>query len=77
MAHYYQGKQIVGWGPTVQEIDALSERFEQIVHVGCLFSGAALSSSLPYQSEKIKVYSAETLRWGFYKGKNKSTTLHP
>lgn len=54
MAHYYREGQIVGWGPTVEEINHLSVLFDQIEHIGCLHEAPAPDSSLPYMSDKIK-----------------------
>lgn len=53
MSHYEKNNQIVGWGPTVQEIDALSTIFEEVTHIGCLHETEAPASSLPYQSKNI------------------------
>lgn len=54
MAHYCREGQLVGWGPTVEEINHLSVLFDQIKHIGCLHEGPAPDSSLPYRSNKIK-----------------------
>jgi glycosyltransferase involved in cell wall biosynthesis len=53
MAHYRRGEQIVGWGPTVQEIDHLAKLFSEIRHVGCLYSVEAPASALPYSSARV------------------------
>ncbi|WP_242117963.1 glycosyltransferase [Aestuariivivens sediminicola] len=44
---------IVGWGPTVMEINHLLEVFEEIYHVAMLHQGEAPPSALPYQSGRI------------------------
>jgi len=54
MAHYSQDRTIVGWGPTVQEIDALGQLFVSITHIGCLHPEPAPSSALPYQAPNIR-----------------------
>ena len=54
MAHYLQDGQLVGWGPTVQEIDALATLFDEVVHIGCLHSGPPPPSSLPYQARNVR-----------------------
>ena len=54
MPHYYRNQQIVGWGPTVQEIDALATIIDEIVHLGCMHKTPAPTSSLPYQSNRIR-----------------------
>src|SRR5688572_8983575 len=56
MAHYHDADgRIVGWGPTVNEIDALAQIFDEIRHIGCLHTGVAPSSALPYQSKNVKL----------------------
>ncbi len=53
--HYKQPDgTIVGWGPTVSEINHLAQDFEEIYHVAFLHSGTPPPSSLPYTSSKIK-----------------------
>src|SRR5690606_21733270 len=53
--HYKQPDgTIVGWGPTVSEINHLAQDFEEIVHIAFLHSGAPPQSSLPYTSKNIK-----------------------
>src|SRR5690349_1447111 len=54
MPHHYRNGQIVGWGPTVQEIDSLAMIFDQIVHLGSLYSGEAPLSALPYHAKNIQ-----------------------
>ena len=44
---------IVGWGPTVSEINHLAEDFEEIYHIAFLHPGAPPPSSLPYTKENI------------------------
>ncbi len=53
MAHYERDGQVVGWGPTVQEIDALAQIFNDIRHIGCLYPSPAPPSALPYSSERV------------------------
>jgi glycosyltransferase involved in cell wall biosynthesis len=53
MAHYYRDGQLVGWGPTVQEINALAGCFETIRHIGCLHLEKAPASALSYQRDNI------------------------
>lgn len=53
MSHYYRKGEIVGWGPTVQEIDHLSKIFTEIRHIACLHPGEAPASALPYSSDNI------------------------
>lgn len=53
MEHHHRGNQVVGWGPTVVEIDHLASLFSHVEVVGCLHPGEAPSSALPYQSPKV------------------------
>ena len=67
MPHYRLGGQVVGWGPTVEEIDALAALFDQVVHLGCLHEIPAPASSLAYQAKNIQFVplppaGGETLR---------------
>lgn len=53
--HYQQPDgTILGWGPTVSEINHLAEDFEEIYHIAFLHNGTPPLSSLPYTSSKIK-----------------------
>ena len=51
--HYYKNGSIVGWGSTVSEINYLSQYWEEVVHVACLYCTEAPGSSLPYTSPII------------------------
>ena len=45
----------VGWGPTINEINYLSQFWEEVVHVACLEKNIQpRGSSIAYSSEKIK-----------------------
>lgn len=48
---------IVGWGPTVSEINHLEKDFDEIFHIAFLHSGKPPPSSLPYTSSNIKFVS--------------------
>jgi glycosyltransferase involved in cell wall biosynthesis len=54
MAHFKRDGQVVGWGPTVQEIDAFSTLFKQVRHIGCMHPRTAPASALPYQATNIE-----------------------
>jgi glycosyltransferase involved in cell wall biosynthesis len=45
---------VVGWGPTITEINHLLDVFNEIYHVAMLYSGTAPPSALPYTSDKVK-----------------------
>ena len=53
--HYYDKTRnsIVGWGPTITEINHLVEVFDEIYHVAMLIDEAPPASALPYTSDKI------------------------
>jgi glycosyltransferase involved in cell wall biosynthesis len=53
--HYVDEKGIVyGWGATVKELDAVAERFGEVVHVACLHKTNTIPpSALPYTG-KVK-----------------------
>jgi glycosyltransferase involved in cell wall biosynthesis len=53
MSHYMEGNQVLGWGPTVQEIDQLASLFEKVRHVGCLYENPPPETSLAYSSHHI------------------------
>lgn len=55
MPHYVRNGEIVGWGPTAQEIDHLSRFFDEVTHIACLHPGPAPPSSLPYASQRVKL----------------------
>ncbi len=44
---------IVGWGPTVREIDMLAERFGAVTHIACLHTGTAPLSTVAYGNENV------------------------
>ncbi|WP_138434678.1 glycosyltransferase [Winogradskyella algicola] len=45
---------IVGWGPTITEINFLAQIFDEIYHIAMFHNAEAPESSLPYTSNKIK-----------------------
>jgi glycosyltransferase involved in cell wall biosynthesis len=51
--HYLRNGNLVGWGPTILEIDHLAQLFDQIVHIAPLHLGFADNSALPYSSKNI------------------------
>ena len=53
MSHYLRHGQIVGWGPTIQEINHLSMIFAEIRHIACLHPEPAPLSALPYSSKRV------------------------
>jgi len=53
--HYHDGGRVVGWGPTVRELDALAALFDEIVHVATIYPGAAPASALPYMAANVRL----------------------
>ncbi len=53
--HYLRDGEIVGWGPTVNEINYLADYWDEVVHVACLHSGEAPLSSSPYTNENTRL----------------------
>lgn len=45
---------IVGWGPTISEINHLADDFDEIYHLAFIYDEPAKKSSLPYTKENIK-----------------------
>jgi glycosyltransferase involved in cell wall biosynthesis len=52
--HYYDGAEIKGLGPTVNEINFLSNYWEEVVHVACFHKGKSPKSMVPYTGKNIK-----------------------
>lgn len=53
--HYRAAGQLVGWGPTVRELDYLAELFDEVVHVAPVYEEAAPGSALPYASPRLRL----------------------
>ena len=53
--HYKTNKgEIVGWGPTISEINHLAKDFEKIYHIAFLHTKSVPPSSLPYTASNIE-----------------------
>jgi glycosyltransferase involved in cell wall biosynthesis len=53
-AHYLRNGQLVGWGPTVKEVNWLARAFDRITHVACFHPGPAPKSALPYETDTVR-----------------------
>ena len=53
--HYRIDSGVVGWGPTVREIDHLSHLFEEVIHLAPMYSQQAPPSALPYQADNVRL----------------------
>jgi glycosyltransferase involved in cell wall biosynthesis len=51
--HYRHADTVVGWGPTVREIDHLADLFDEVIHLAPLHPDPAPASSLPYRSPRV------------------------
>jgi glycosyltransferase involved in cell wall biosynthesis len=51
--HFIRDGQLVGWGPTVREVDHLATLFDQVYHLAVLYTIEAPSSCLPYKAGNI------------------------
>ena len=55
--HYLNdGGIVVGWGPTINEINYLADYFEEIIHIACLLNDKAPLSSNSYTKNNIKFF---------------------
>lgn len=52
--HYKRGGEIVGWGATVNEVNFLSDFWDEVWHIGYLYDSPAPASSKPYTNKNIK-----------------------
>lgn len=64
--HFIQREKIVGWGPTVREVNYLAELFDEVYHIAPFYKKPAPGSSMPYEKENIsyiplKPYGGEDL----------------
>ena len=52
--HYSDPKRgLVGWGPTINELNHLADFFDEIWHIAVLYGNEAPLSAIPYTSERI------------------------
>jgi glycosyltransferase involved in cell wall biosynthesis len=49
--HYMRDDRVVGWGPTVREIDEMTRCFDEVAHLAPLHPEAAPASALPYERD--------------------------
>lgn len=54
--HYRRGAELVGWGPTVREIDHLARLFSEVVHLAPLYPDPAPQSALPYTAPQVRLH---------------------
>lgn len=68
---------IVGWGPTITEINYLSQYWDEVVHVGCFDHSLPKGSSLPYIGQNIKLVPIPPFGGRTWKDKLSVITLAP
>jgi len=55
MDHYLDDAVVVGWGPTVEEINYLATLFDEVHHIGFLHSENPPQSAMPYEKDNIRL----------------------
>lgn len=45
---------IVGWGPTINEINHIASNWVEVVHIACFFDGPIKGTSMPYTGPNIR-----------------------
>ena len=53
--HYHSAEGVVGWGPTVRELDYLAALFDEVTHVAVGYPGRAPASALAYAAPNLRV----------------------
>jgi glycosyltransferase involved in cell wall biosynthesis len=53
-AHYTRNGHLVGWGPTVKEVNWLARAFDRVTHLACFHPGPAPASALPYTTDRLE-----------------------
>ncbi len=57
--HYQSQAGVVGWGPTVREVDQLATLFETVVHLAPLHNAPPPESALPYTAENVHLHTVK------------------
>jgi len=55
MPHHLRDGTVVGWAPTVRELDRLATRFDSVRHIACLYPGPAPASAIPYSASNLEL----------------------
>lgn len=76
--HYYTKEgELVGWGPTISEINHLAKDFEEIIHLAFLHDVEAPPSSLPYLKSNVEFVALPPSGGKTLKGKTSILTNLP
>jgi glycosyltransferase involved in cell wall biosynthesis len=54
-SHYQSDGRAAGWGPTVRELDALAELFDEVAHIATIYPGPPPAGMLPYAASNIRL----------------------
>lgn len=54
-AHYRSAGRLVGWGPTVRELNYLAALFDEVVHIAVGYPDPAPAGALPYTADNVRV----------------------
>ncbi|NMB64986.1 MAG: glycosyltransferase [Spirochaetes bacterium] len=68
---------LVGWGPTVREINHLAPHFEKVYHVACLHAGTPPPSSMKYTEPNIEFVQIPPFGGNNIRGKLSVLTTMP
>lgn len=52
--HYQTRNGVVGWGPTVREINYLARLFDTVIHIAWLYRDLPPASALPYHAPNVR-----------------------
>ena len=52
--------EVVGWGPTINELNFLARHWDEVVHIACMEDCPPKGSSLPYQQPNIRFVAIPT-----------------
>lgn len=53
--HYWREGKLVGWGPTIREIDELATLFRSVTHIAPLYPEAAPASAMAYRAPNVRL----------------------
>lgn len=69
--HYINSDgKVAGWGPTVREIDAIADLFDEVVHIACLFEDKPVpDSATVYANDNVRFLGIEPFGGRGFKNK--------
>ena len=67
--HYQLPNSIVGWGPTVREVDQLATLFKTVMHLAPLHNTPPPGSALPYTAENVRLRNVKPAGGNSFKDK--------